>query len=225
MLFRSKAMQNFPGTAGYIEVFCAKDNIRYDFTLELPDTENKSIINYYKNIFNQMLSTFEFLEKSQDETADSDNYKKYNSEMFEFEVDYLESWTIEEDPSSSKREFDEKYQIWFNSPRLEHGYITIIIDLHDNPNNFSIDNWSKKYFEGAVTLYQPILEKSIEINNVDGLEFIVELYAKQKWIFLPYNGLVYIIKLAYPIEGQQQPYSKQASEIFDEFLSSFKFLE
>jgi len=59
-----KAIQNFPGTAGYIEVFCAKDNIRYDFTLELPDTENKFLIliNHYENIFNQVLSTFRFLE-------------------------------------------------------------------------------------------------------------------------------------------------------------------
>ena len=63
-----------------------------------------------------------------------------------------------------------------------------------------------------------------KIKTIISLEFIVELYAKQKWIFLPYNGLVYRIQLAYPIEGQQ-PYSKQASEIFDQFLSSFKFLE
>ena len=45
-----------------IDVFCTKDNIRYDFTLVLPDTEDKFLINDHKNIFNQILSTFRFLE-------------------------------------------------------------------------------------------------------------------------------------------------------------------
>ena len=57
-----KAIQGVPGTAGWISVFCTKDNIRYDFTLVLPDTEDKFLINDHKNIFNQILSTFRFLE-------------------------------------------------------------------------------------------------------------------------------------------------------------------
>jgi len=57
-----KAIEGLPGTAGHIDVFCTKDNIRYDFTLALPDTGDESLINDHKNIFNQMLSTFRFLE-------------------------------------------------------------------------------------------------------------------------------------------------------------------
>jgi len=223
----SEIDEYLPGEEGRVVFFTEDNDVFY---IWLYYYKNDPKVDYYINIFNQMLPTFKFAEKPQDKTTNSEmdkyvtsnNYKKYNSEEFKFGVNYPEDWTIEEGPISSKRQFDEKYGIWFTSQKIERAYINIIIDIYDNSNNLSIDGWTKEYFEGPNTFYQPISKEEIEVSTINGLEIIVELYAKQRWIFLLHNGLVYEIKLAYPME--KQPHSKLANEIFDQFLSSFKFL-
>ncbi len=55
-----KAEQSAPGTDGLQYVHYVKNNILFNFMLQLPDGAGDAVDNNFKQIFNQMLSTFKF---------------------------------------------------------------------------------------------------------------------------------------------------------------------
>jgi len=152
-------------------------------------------------------------------------YQKYSNEKFNFELNYPQNWTVEEQElSSSKKKIGGIYEVKFQSPKLKKSgdiigtYITTEISIYDNLDSLSLDQWINQYFE--TTYYYPIQKQKLKTTdkNIEGIEVIAQYIGKLKFVFFSKNELIYKVKFLYPIENQ--PYSEQANEIFDQFLNS-----
>ena len=152
-------------------------------------------------------------------------YQKYSNEKFNFELNYPQNWTVEEQElSSSKKKIGGIYEVRFQSPKLKKlgdpvgAYITTEISIYDNLDSLSLDQWINQYFE--TTYYYPIQKQKLKTTdkNIEGIEVIAQYIGKLKFVFFSKNELIYKVKFLYPIENQR--YSEQANEIFDQFLNS-----
>ncbi|MDP4007542.1 MAG: PsbP-related protein [bacterium] len=156
---------------------------------------------------------------TKDETAD---WQTYRNEEFGFEVGYPTSWKVSEQSGitsytvlDSADYSGETISSPIANSSSSHSGTRVIINRYENPRNFTPDQLVADY---------PVQQgrRIVEVDGVQGVmvDTIVEFGIHETVVVLVSESFVYQINRIYP-EGQKEQYA----EIFNQILSTFKFLE
>lgn len=178
-----------------------KDNNEYEIWATYCQSEE----NFDANIFDQILSTFKFIEK--DETAD---WKTYRNEEYGFELKYPQDWFINSESLTQISIVNNKYK----DSEGEFPYINVLI--YNNNENLTLRNWfydNQSYFFGTSKLVEgkDYQLKDIKIQNSDAIEFSYSRIIKNTLVNINSN----IISIG----------AINSGENYDKILSTFKFMK
>jgi len=196
-----------------------EDGYIYQIDLETscPKETKEECENKYELILDQILSTFKFVEKSQDETAD---WKIYRNEEYGFEFGHPANWIYfekEEKNEEVRNNLGWVYYIKLKPKDKEYFYE----GAEEYPVNIRILNknkWDK--IDGDIDLI---------IDNIPATKFITKMGEYTAWELTATqepNSKDYYFEFFNPIYVLSNDTElDNLLEIFDKIFSSFKFLK
>ena len=181
---------------------------------------HRTYIAEQERVFNQMLSTFRFIEV--DETA---NWKTYRNEEYGFKIKYPPDWGYEDDTQNDC--FPQHpciSSIDFRS-HIATGWVAVMI--FDNPDALSVKDWLYKFKElkelEKLEQFEEFSLKEIEIGGEKGLRltYLPPHPGQVTWqddIYISKKNFIYDISLP----GIYNP--PEIQEAINQMLSTFRFI-
>lgn len=203
-------------------LFFSKDEYMYHISWYVSGNYNQEFKNTSEKIFNQILSTFTFLDQNQPipttQSLDTSNWKTYTNSEYKFTLKYPPEWIGTEVNTEEVRFFKNLY---LNNQSGTKTYISVTVKT--NPNNQNLKEWliaqnliSANYSEDFHTQID-----ETTIANIKGLKITTPVNGGQETYYLPMNRNV--IQITYIFKGQSLAEYNELVNIFNQILSTFKF--
>lgn len=203
-----KYTKNQPGAGLVLSVDILKNGYLYQFSLNFSDNNSQNL-----STFNQILSTFKFLDKN---TTDTSNWKTYKSDVGKYLISYPSDWIFRQIGSSS-----DVYNTNINlqskdfvvaEPDMGGGYI----QGAKAGMRLTIETSLSEKFEGNYPRNYFATQKEI---TLDGFPATLKTGGKpwqgnQDRVYVYHNGRNYNISLTSP---------KSQEALFNQILATFKF--
>jgi hypothetical protein len=177
--------------------------------------DDKTGIRAMEKIFDQILSTFKFIEP-----IDTSNWNTYRNEEYGFEFKYPNNWKSRDNltdiigPADSILPF-----VLPENPADMTGTCKVSIGRFDNPDNLSLSDWLKQAEEETGAL-PPISSVPITIDGVTGIKEVIEEIGLATTVYLPKGDRIIAIAL---LCGDDV--FDKCNILFNQILSTFKFIK
>lgn len=210
------------GIIDFRNILAEKDGFIYSFSIK---ENTKSMA-----LFEQMLSTFKFIEK--DATLD---WKTYTNNKYGFSVRYPKGWVASGEDISGfaaqalkNQAVEDLHQSKFSDPKNPERSFSIIV--YNNGNNYVLEPWLVKYKQSnpigsglSFGIVSNPENKDILIDGSKGLKGDFGCCATYKHaVFLRKNNRIYQISGGFlDLNTHAYPYE----DVYIQFLSTFNFTE
>lgn len=162
------------------------------------------------------------------------NWKTYTNHEYGYSVEYPSDWKVSEakPPNTPDWPYDilqenQLHEVKFLEEKIDTWPGSFVILVNKNPENFDTKSWASNYFvplisDPTVNLAEP--QGEISINNHTAYKFSVfEFDGYRTEIGLVKNGNIYMF--TFTDDTPNDPNLEEHKEIYNQILSTFKFLE